>query len=117
MPKRAIDPEARLRKICLGFGTVTERPSHTAPTFYFKDKKSFLMLWKNGHHQNQFPHFWCAAGPGVQEDLIASDPDRFFRPPYVGVRGWLGVRLDGKVDWALIERLCGEAYRCVSGRV
>lgn len=70
--------------------------SHSMPTWFFKDKKSFLSLMMQGHHQNHFPHFWCAAGPGVQEDLIASDPKQFFRPPYVGSRGWLGVRLDGK---------------------
>jgi hypothetical protein len=116
MPKKAIDPESRLRKICLSFPQTTERLSHTAPTWYFKDKKSFLMLWPSGHHQNRFPHFWCAAGPGVPEDLIGSDPAHFFRPPYVGGRGWVGARLDRKPDWALIERLCAEAYRTVAGR-
>ncbi len=115
MATRKVNSETRLRKICLGLPQVTERLSHSAPTWFFKDKKSFLMLWRNGHHQNQFPHFWCAAGAGVQEDLMASDPKQFFRPPYVGGRGWLGVRLDGKVDWPLIERLCAEAYRTVSG--
>ena len=117
MPRRRTDPETQLREICLSFPLVTERLSHSAPTWFFKDKKSFAMLWSHGHHQNQFPHFWCAAGPGVQEDLIASAPKQFFRPPYVGGRGWLGIRLDGKPEWALIERLCAEAYRVVSGGV
>jgi hypothetical protein len=116
MAAKSVNPETRLRKICLAFPEVTERESHSMPTWFFKDKKSFLSLMMQGHHQNQFPHFWCAAGPGVQEDLIASDPKQFFRPPYVGSRGWLGVRLDGKVDWPLVERLCAEAYRVVSGR-
>ena len=116
MATRATDRETRLRKICLAFPETSERLSHSAPTWFFKGKKSFLMLLHHGHHQNQFPHFWCAAGPGVQEDLIAEDPLRFFRPPYVGSRGWLGVRLDGKPDWALIERLCAEAYRVVAGK-
>jgi len=116
MPPRKVDPEARLRKICMSFPRTTERLSHSMPTWFFKDKKSFLSLMMHGHHQNQFPHFWCAAGPGVQEDLIASAPDQFFRPPYVGGRGWVAVRLDRKPDWAIIERLCAEAYRVVSGR-
>lgn len=116
MPTRAVSAEARIRKICLSFPDVTERLSHSMPNWFYKDKKAFVSLMIQGHHQNRFPHFWCAAGPGVQEDLIASAPDQFFRPPYVGGRGWVGVRLDRKPDWALIERLCAEAYRVVSGR-
>ncbi|MEO5763272.1 MAG: MmcQ/YjbR family DNA-binding protein [Vicinamibacteria bacterium] len=111
-----VNPETRLRKICMAFPQVTERLSHSAPTWFFKGKKSFLMLMLTGHHQNQFPHFWCAAGAGVQADLITTDPETFFRPPYVGGRGWVGVRLDRKPDWALLERLCAEAYRVVAGK-
>jgi hypothetical protein len=115
MPPRKVDPETRLRKICMSFPQTTERLSHSMPTWFFKDKRSFLSLMMRGHHQNQFPHFWCAAGPGVQEDLISSAPDQFFKPPYVGSRGWVAVRLDRKPDWAIIERLCAGAYRVVSG--
>jgi hypothetical protein len=104
----------RLRRICLGLPGVTERPSHGAPTWYIRDKKSFATLWAQGHHQNQFPHLWCAALPGVQAELIAAEPDRIFRPPYVGGRGWLGVRLDGEVDWAEIAELCQDAYRAIA---
>ena len=53
----------------------------------------------------------CAAPPGVQEELIAGSPERFFRPPYVGHRGWLGVRLDRGVGWDEIAELCQDAYR------
>lgn len=116
MPKKLADPEPRLRKICMALPLTTERLSHSMPTWFYKDKKTFVSLMKHGHHQNQFPHFWCAAGPGVQEDLIASAPEQFFRPPYVGSRGWVGVRLGPKPDWALIERLCAEAYRIVAGK-
>ena len=116
MPSKTVDLEKRMRKICMAFPDVEERLSHSMPTWFFKGKKSFVMLMQHGHHQNQFPHFWCAAGPGVQEDLIASDPDHFFRPPYVGGRGWVAGRLDRKPDWGLIERLCAEAYRVVSGK-
>lgn len=114
-PRKGPGPEARIRKICLSFPDATERLSHSMPNFYYKEKRAFLSLMIRGHHQNQFPHFWCAAGPGVQEDLIASAPEQFFRPPYVGGRGWVGVRLDRKPDWGLIERLCAEAYRVASG--
>jgi len=103
----------RLRKICLSLPEVTERPSHGAPTFFVKNK-TFLTVWANGHHDHTFPHLWCAAPPGAQEMLIADDPDRIFRPPYVGHRGWIGVRLDGKPDWGQIEDLCDDAFRVVA---
>ena len=104
----------RLRAICLKLPEVTERPSHGAPAFFVRDKKSFLQLWADGHHDNHFPHLWCAAPPGAQAELVAGAQDRFFRPPYVGHRGWIGVRLDGDVDWAEIAELCEDAYRVVA---
>lgn len=88
---------------------VTEKLSHGAPAFFIK--KQFLMLWANGHHDHHFPHLWCAAPPGVQAELVETEPSRFFRPPYVGGRGWLGVRLDGALDWQEIVAICQEAYR------
>jgi len=105
---------AELREICLSFPEVTERPSHGAPTWFVRDKATFVTLWHDGHHDNEFAHLWCAAPAGAQQELIASDPQRFFRPPYVGHRGWLGVRLDGDVDWAEIAELCEDAYRAVA---
>jgi hypothetical protein len=104
----------RLREICLAFPEVTERPSHSAPTFFVRGKTAFVTLWADGHHDNEFPHLWCAAPPGAQEALVASDPDRFFRPPYVGHRGWLGVRLDRPVDRVELAELCEDAYRTVA---
>jgi hypothetical protein len=103
-----------LRTICLGLPEVTERPSHGAPTWFVRGKKSFVTLWEHGHHQDEFPHLWCAAPPGAKEELVAAAPDRIFRPPYVGGRGWLGVRLDGEIDWREIAELCEDAYRTVA---
>ncbi|HEX3714447.1 MAG TPA: MmcQ/YjbR family DNA-binding protein [Trebonia sp.] len=108
------DLAARLREICLALPEVTERPSHGAPTWFVQDKKSFVTLWAAGHHADGFPHLWCAGLPGVQEALAGSSPGRFFRPPYVGHRGWIGVRLDGGVDWAEVAELCADAYRAVA---
>lgn len=108
------DPLDRLRGICLAFPEVTERLSHGAPTWFVRDKKSFASFWPDGHHQHDFPHLWCAAPPGAQEELVAAAPARFFRPPYVGGRGWLGVRMDGEVDWGEVAELCQDAYRCVA---
>jgi hypothetical protein len=107
-------PVDRLRAICLAFPEVTERPSHGAPTWFVRDKSAFVTLWAQGHHQREFPHLWCAAPPGVQGELVAADPRRFFVPAYVGSRGWLGVRLDVPVDWAELAELCEDAYRAIA---
>jgi len=106
----------RLRAICLALPEVTERASHGVPTWFVRDKSAFAQLWADGHHADQFPHLWCAAPPGAQQELTKSDPGRFFRPPYVGGRGWIGVRLDGDPDWAEIAELCQEAYRVIAPR-
>ncbi|MCL2586350.1 MAG: MmcQ/YjbR family DNA-binding protein [Streptosporangiales bacterium] len=106
------DLTERVRAICLALPEVTERASHGSPAFFVR--KQFVMLWVEGHHDNQFPHLWCAAPPGVQDELIASDPEKFFRPPYVGHRGWTGVHLDGDVDWAEISELIEDAYRAIA---
>jgi hypothetical protein len=110
----ADDLLGRTRQICSAFPEVTERLSHGAPTWFIRDRKTFVTLWEDGHHDLGFPHLWCAAPPGAQEELIAADPDRFFRPPYVGHRGWLGIRMDGDVDWAEVAELCTDAYQVVA---
>ena len=104
----------RVRAICLGLPDVTERPSHGAPTWFVRGKKTFLTFWIDGHHDLEFPHLWAAAPPGAQEQLVEAEPDRFFRPPYVGHRGWIGVRMDRAVDWDEIAAICEDAFRCVA---
>jgi hypothetical protein len=108
------DPVAALRAICMAFPEVTERPSHGAPTWFVRDKKVFVTFWHQGHHDDDFPHLWCAAAPGVQSELIAATPSTFFRPPYVGHRGWLGVRMDTGIGWDEVAELCQDAYRAVA---
>jgi hypothetical protein len=94
---------------------VTERPSHGAPTWFVRGKSAFVTLWPDGHHDHDFPHLWCAAPPGAQAALTGSDPGLFFRPPYVGGRGWIGVRLDvPRISWQEVTGLCEDAYRVVA---
>lgn len=109
---RRSDLEDRIRTICLALPGATERPSHGAPAFFAG--KQFLMLWSDGHHENDFPHLWCAAPAGAQDELVRSEPDRFFRPPYVGGRGWVGLRLDHPIDWDELAAICEEAFRTVA---
>jgi hypothetical protein len=89
---------SRIRELCLALPETTERLSHGAPTFFVHDKRAFVMVLGNHHGDGRFA-IWCAAGDGVQEMLVEADPERFFRPPYVGHRGWLGVRLDRGIYW------------------
>jgi hypothetical protein len=103
---------ARVRAICLSLPEATEKASHGAPAFFAG--KQFLMLWAEGHHDHTFPHLWCAAPPGAQEELVSTEPERFFRPPYVGGRGWIGYRLGEPVDWTEVEALCEDAFRTVA---
>ncbi|WP_117215768.1 MmcQ/YjbR family DNA-binding protein [Allorhizocola rhizosphaerae] len=102
----------RLRALCLALPEVSERLSHGEPTWFIRGKKTFVTL-ADHHHDDRFG-FWCAAEPGAQEALVASDPSRYFRPPYVGHRGWLGVYLDVPVDWDEIAELVTDAYRAVA---
>jgi len=103
---------AALRKVCLALPETTERLSHGEPTWFVRGKKTFVMF--ADHHHDDVLAFWCPAPPGVQEELARTEPERFFRPPYVGHRGWLGVRLDVDVDWAEVDRIVREAYRLVA---
>ncbi|MEU7815915.1 MmcQ/YjbR family DNA-binding protein [Pseudonocardia sp. NPDC049154] len=105
-------PLDRLRALCLALPEVTEKVSHGEPTWFVR--KTFVTF--ADHHHDDRLAFWCAAPPGVQEELVATDPKRFFRPPYVGTRGWVGVRLDVEVDWDEIAELVTEAYRTVAPR-
>ena len=111
------DPVDRLRRTCLALPETTERPSHGEPAFFVQDKKLFVLL-DNHHHGAAHLGFWCAAPPGAQEELLAQDPLRFFRPPYVGHRGWLGVRLAADAlpepDWAEVDEIVRDAYRAVA---
>ena len=107
-----MDVLERVRSLCLALPEVTERPSHGEPTWFVRDKKTFVMY--ADHHHDDVLAFWCPAPPGVQEELARTEPERFFRPPYVGHRGWLGVRLDTDVDWAEVDRIVREAYRLVA---
>jgi hypothetical protein len=99
----------RIRKVCLGLPEVSERLSHGAPTFFVRGKKAFLMVLTDHHGDGRFA-IWCAAPSGMQSMLVDADPERFFVPPYVGHRGWLGVRLDRGLHWDELEGIAEDAY-------
>ena len=113
MPTKVERALARVRKACLALPDVEERPSHGAPTFFYKGKKSFLMF-HDDHHGDGRLAIWCAAPVGVQDQVVREEPDRFFVPAYVGYRGWIGVRLDRDVDWGEIDGVVRDAYCMVA---
>lgn len=100
---------ARLREICLALPEAVEKPfgGHTAPAFRIRDKL-FLMTSEDGRSMT------FKAGPGVQEALVASAPECFYVPAYVGSKGWVGVRLDADQDWDEIAELIEDSYRMIA---
>jgi hypothetical protein len=99
----------RIREVCLALPETSERLSHGHPTFFVRDKRSFLTVLDDHHGDGRFA-IWCAAADGVQQMLVEADPERFFRPPYVGHRGWLGVRLDRRIHWDELAGIVEDAY-------
>ncbi len=109
----AVSKLERLRRICLALPEVNERLSHGSPTFFVRDKKTFVS-YLDDHHGDGRLAIWVAAPPGVQATLVDEEPERFFVPAYVGHRGWVGVRLDRDLDWAEVAGIVADGYRCVA---
>src|SRR5881392_1392780 len=105
-------PLARLRAICLALPDTTEKIAWGEPTWRVRGKL-FAQL-DNHHHGADHLAVWLPAPLGEQESLVFLDPQRFFRPPYVGPRSWVGVRIDGRPDWKLVASLVQQAYREVA---
>lgn len=104
----------RLRGICLAMPEATERPSHGTPTWFVRGKQVFV-TYHSGHYSDGRYGFWCAAPEGAQAVLVDNEPELFYRPPYVGGRGWIGVYLDvDEVDWQRVAELVEDSYRIVA---
>ena len=108
-------PLDRVRRCCLALPGVTERLSHGAPTWFVGDRPSFV-TYHDDHHGDGRLALWCAAPAGAQQVLVAADPVRFFVPPYVGHRGWVGLRLDRDPRWDEVAEVVVDAYRAVAPR-
>jgi hypothetical protein len=105
----------RLRKICMALPETKEKLSHGEPTWFAGKGKVFAMLDAH-HHGAAHLAVWLPQPLGAQEALIDADPARFFRPPYVGPSGWVGVVLDTKPDWGMVSGLVRDAYLHVATR-
>jgi len=93
----------RVRRICLAMPETWEKLSHGEPTF-FVGKKVFAMF-SNNHHNDGHIAVVCPAPLGMQAILIEAEPRKFYKPPYVGVRGWIGINLDKIRDKELTSHL------------
>jgi len=107
------DVLARLRAICLALPEAQEKLSHGEPTWFAGRGKVFAMF-DDHHHGAPHVSVWLPAPDGVQPMLIANDPKRFWRPPYLGHRGWVAMVLDAKPPWPLVADLVEQGYRLVA---
>lgn len=108
------DPLERLRAICLALPDATEKIAWGEPTFRAYGK--MFAMFTDNHHGDGRVAVWCKVPAGVQEILVAADPVRFFVPPYVGHNGWVGVRLDVKVDWDELAGIVADGYQMVAAK-
>lgn len=104
----------RLRAICLTLPGTTEKVSHGEPTFWAGGR--MFAMFDNHHHGTAHVGVWLAMPIGAQEALVYQDPRRYFKPPHVGPRGWVGVRLDGRPSWRTVEKVVRSAYDHIARR-
>jgi hypothetical protein len=109
---RKADALKRVRRIIGAWPETSEKLSHGAPTFW-GGRKTFASI-ADDHHGDARLALWIKSTADAQEDLVAMDPKTFFIPPYVGPSGWIGMRLDGRLDWDAVESLLEEGYRMVA---
>jgi hypothetical protein len=105
---------ARVRQLCASLPETSEKIAWGAPTFRVRDKMFAMFL--DDHHGDGRLALWCKAALGMQEILVGDDSERFFVPPYVGVKGWIGVRLDLEPDWDTVADLLDRAWHLSAPR-
>ena len=106
MPQSPID---RLRATCLALPEAVEQETWGDPTFRVRGKIFAMVKHGDGHCS-----FWCKAPLGSQAILVGAAPGRFFVPPYVGHKGWVGMRLEPEPDWAEVAGLVRRSYALVA---
>jgi hypothetical protein len=107
-------PLTRLRKLCLALPEAHEVEAWGEPTFRVRNKIFAMYAHANNHHGGGRHAVWCKASSINQRLMVEAAPDRFFVPPYVGPSGWIGVWLDGKIDWRELNDLLHDSYRMIA---
>src|SRR2546430_12892531 len=104
----------QVREGCLALPEATEQPG---PMTAFKVRDKTFAWFLDNHHGDGRIAVWCKAPPGAQQILVGDDPQRFFVPPYVGPKGWVGIRLDvGQVDWDEVAEVVADSYRMTASK-
>lgn len=107
-------PLIRLRSLCLALPEAHEVEAWGEPTFRVRKKLFAMFASASTHHGGGRHSVWCKAAPGNQQFMVRDAPDRFFVPPYVGPSGWIGIYLDGDVDWPDVGELLRDSYRLIA---
>jgi predicted DNA-binding protein (MmcQ/YjbR family) len=102
-------PSQRLRALCLALPEAVEKEAWGDPTFRLRDK--IFAMEKRGDRRISV---WCKAPPGSQTVLVGADPERFFVPPYLGHKGWVGMRVDDAPDSDEVALLVRRSYRLIA---
>lgn len=103
------DPEEQLRRLCLALPETAEKEAWGDATYRVRDKIFAMVKQGDGRLS-----VWCKAADGFQQVLIESDPDLYFRPPYVGHKGWVGMRLDDDPDWDAVDNAVRQSFRLIA---
>jgi predicted DNA-binding protein (MmcQ/YjbR family) len=98
----------KIRAICLAFPDAWEKEAWGEPTFRVGER--MFAVFSNDHHGDGRVAIVCKAPPGMQDDAVRGDPERYYVPPYVGGKGWLGMRLDRGLDWKIVASVLRQAY-------
>ena len=104
----------RVRKICLALPGAYEKVAWSAPTFRVGERQ--FAMFADDHHGVGFAGLWLKLPEGAQEELVASSPEHFYIPPYVGTAGWVGIRLESGIGWDVVAGLVHEGYAEVARR-
>jgi hypothetical protein len=110
------DPTERLRELCLALPEAHEVETWGEPTFRVRNKIFAMYASSATHHGGGRTSVWCKAKPVTQDMMIRAEPNRYYSPPYVGPKGWVGVWLDKSPDWNALEGLLLDAYRMTAPR-
>ena len=109
-------PLQRLRKLCLALPEAHEVEAWGEPTFRVRNRMFATYASAANHHGKGRPAVWCKAAPDNQALMVTAAPKRFFVPPYVGPSGWVGVWLDGRVNWSELAELLRDGYSLIGPR-
>jgi predicted DNA-binding protein (MmcQ/YjbR family) len=108
------DPLLRLRALCLALPEAVEKLSHGEPAFFVNGKMFAMHASAANHHGAGRASVWIKSTTANQDLMLRDDPARYFKPPYVGVSGWIGLWLDRRPAWSIVGARLQEGYTLVA---